>query len=145
MKKITVILVFLLLSASAAFAQRKEGFTQYFEVPFGETVELLTVPANKTLVLRKLYLSGVSIWQINRDGELLLSNIIGLSPFDFPDYSVTVGPGGTLGASGMNGLGKMILMGYFYTPGASGADLNGDGVVDFLDFAIFGSKWLDSV
>lgn len=143
MKKI--ILAFLLLSASTSFAQAKEGYCKYFEVPFQENVELLTVPANKTFVMRKLYLSGASLWQINRDGELLLSNIIGLSPFDFPDYCVTAGPGQTLEANGTNGLGKMILMGYFYTPGASGPDLNGDGFVDFLDFAIFGSKWLDEI
>ena len=145
MKKITVILVFLLLSASAAFAQRKEGYTKYFEVPFESTALLLTVPANKTFVLRKLYKSGGSIWQINRDGELLLSYIMGLSPLDFPDYCVTAEAGQTLEASGTNALVKMTLMGYFYTPGAIGADLNGDGFVDFLDFALFAGKWLDGV
>ncbi len=145
MKKI--ILIFLLLSASTAVSQVKEGYCQYFEVPFEETVLLLTLPANKIFVLRKLYVSGGNIWQINRDGELLLSNIIGHSPFDFPDYCVTAGPGQTLEFynSYTAGTLKVTIMGYLYTPGASGPDLNGDGFVDFLDFAIFGSKWLDEI
>ena len=70
---------------------------------------------------------------------------MGLGPLDFPDYCVTAGPGQTLEAGGTNALLKITLMGYLYTPGASGPDLNGDGFVDFLDFAIFAGKWLDSV
>ncbi len=142
MKKI--ILTFLLLSASVSFAQVKEGYCKYFEVPFESTVVLLTVPANKTFVLRKLYLSGPSVWEINRDGELFFNSSIGLGTHDFPDQTVTAGPGQTLEASGASALLKMTLMGYFYTPGASGADLNGDGIVNFLDFAILADKWLET-
>ena len=141
MKK--TILLIVLLSVSAAFGHEKEGYSKYFEVPFEETVELLTVPENKTFVLRKLYVSGASLWQINRDGELLLNNMIGQGEHDFPDYCVTVGPGKTLEARDTSTLLKITLIGYFYTPVSNGPDLNGDGIVNFEDFAIMANRWLE--
>lgn len=151
----TIVLTIILLVGGTAFA--REGFCRFFEIPPDSNEILVTVPQGKVLVLRKLYAynSSSSIQWYMTDGEdLFIDGLISVIAYnnpwvymhDFPDRCVVVGGGKTLVAynTHSSSLLKTTVIGYFDVPAAKGSDLNGDGIVNFQDFALMANKWMDT-
>lgn len=167
---IFVLIIWAIMSTpSPALAERaREGYCKFFTVAPESSDTILVVPDGKRFVLRKLYANFESLiryeWQLTVDDLLFIDGAINIrgaqavyksfnnvtthepvyqGVHDFPDQCVVVNSGETLKAQNLHTQHevRMTFIGYYENVGPVG-DLNGDGKVDFTDFAMMASEWL---
>lgn len=158
-KAILVLAIMLIFAGNSSFANEKTPFCRSFKVEQENSVAILTAPANQRFVMRKLYADCErhQCWRLDVDSQMLLSGVISMEiresyglykiyVHDFPDSCVVVPAGKTLTAvndSWSYNL-ELTVIGYFEKIDYSlMSDLNGDGKVDFADFAIIAEHWLE--
>jgi hypothetical protein len=154
---------------SPSLAERaREGYCKVFTVTPDSNETILVVPDGKRFVLRKLYAIFESLyrweWQLTVDDVLFMDGRINMRGYqsgvgpdaysyafyqgvhDFPDQCVVVNSGETLKAQNLHSQQevRMTFIGYYENVGSI-SDLNGDGKVDFTDFAMMASEWLSTV
>lgn len=158
---LAMIVTILFLTLSTAFAQ-KTGYCKTFSaISDQETNDttLFAVPLDKYFVLQRIYVSGRSgRWSLSANSNFsikgFLSSNVYISPtfekYDFLDGSIVFNAEDDLTLSYNAGVGWemfITIIGYFedVAPVELSADLNSDGKVNILDFAILSEQWLNSV
>jgi len=145
-------IIIVLFLAVSCYGQ-KEGFCQSYFFINGKVP--IIVPENKEFVLRRLYvdcvdgqwLISIGEFEIWLAGRHRANNNYVSSMREFPDGTAVVGSGKTIYL--WESLDKQeicyTLIGYFRTlPDCPKADLTEDCIVDFRDFALLASEWLNS-
>lgn len=149
-KSILVLAIAFLFNGNAAFANDRIPFCKSMTVVPEANEVIITVPENERLVLLKLYADCYDNqdWHLDIDNQVLLAGTISnynVYVHDFPDSCVVVPTGKTFTAVNKSPWWtlKLTLIGYFEKIDTGlVSDLNGDGRIDFADFAILANEWL---
>lgn len=149
---IILIILFLTFSGSAAVAQ-KSGYCKSFSLISNQEpneATLFTVPVNKHFVLEKLYISGGNgQWSLIANNNFSIKGrlyAVTFRVYEFPNGTIILNSEDDLFFSYTSSNNELILtvIGYFDdTVAAMSADINGDGIVNMLDFAILSKQWLN--
>lgn len=158
---LTIILTILFLTFSTAFAQ-KTGYCKTFPISpvgLGEPNELtlFTVPLDTHFVLERIYISGRSgYWSLSANSNFSIQGLLYLYTSHQATFEVYEFPNGSAVFNAENDIVLsyipsnvyelfLTIIGHFedITPVKSSADVNGDGKIDMLDFAILSKQWLN--
>ncbi len=162
MKKTILILMLMLCAASPVLAE-KQGFCKSFKLQSlvfePNEIEILTVPAYKQFVLSAFSVScnWMSQWSLSANENFSVSGVTdGVTMYRnrhrginmLPDRIAIINPSETLTLSflvwGNDKTLIVTIMGYFEDlPQCPSSDLTGDCKVNFDDFALMASQWLD--
>jgi hypothetical protein len=146
------------------------GFCKPYRIPPDTNEILFTVPEDQQFVITRLYAfkgtdndvvnHSISYnWKLTVDDVDFLNGFIIYAGFDssnsnkqykffheFPDKCVVVPANAVLSVCNLNDIHDrdlfMTIIGY-YTDIDQSFDFNQDGIVNFLDFALFAESWLE--
>lgn len=160
---LTIILTILFLTFfSPTAVAEKTGYCKTFSIRSTDepnNLTLFSVPLDTKFVLERLYISGRGDWSLNVNSTFSMSGSLTtniympfcFTPYEFPTGTVVFNAEDDIvlsfpciSSSTFNFF--FTIIGYFEdtAPAKSSADINGDGKVDMLDFAILSKQWLNN-
>lgn len=156
--KHTLLILGLLFCLSSIASAGKQGYCKSFEVRTSDPneIEIFTVPIGERFVLLTTCVSGSGNWSLTANSNFSISGRISenlysvhsCDTYQFPDMTATINAAETLflAYDTSNQRLTVTLIGYFEDlHHYSTADLTGDGIVNFADFAVFANEWLTEV